>query len=89
MYSRRVFMGFAWTHTTYAVWKDIIFNFEWKRDLDYFLSHMDGAKRLLAIEAYKYHGEKEFVEVRASSSGANKYRKKKVQAWYDNKRNNI
>lgn len=79
---------FAWSHTTYAEWEGIIFNFEWKRDLDYFLNHAHGARRISAKEAwYKWNDtRREFIRVPASCAlGSNQYRKKEVQRWYDNK----
>ena len=84
-------MGFAWSHTTYAEWHDIIFNFEYKRDLSYFLEHSD-AKRISAVDAWnKYHGtDREFIRVYASDAlGANKDRKQRIKSWYENKRNRI
>ena len=39
-------MSFAWGHTTYALWHGMVFNFENKWDLDYFLAHADGAVRI-------------------------------------------
>lgn len=78
-------MGFAWSHTTYAVWRGIIFNFEDKWDLDYFLAHAEESKRLSAVDAWK--SKKDFVRIFSSRSlGANKYRKQQVKEWkYDNK----
>ena len=83
-------MGFAWSHTTYAEWRGIIFNFEWKRDLEYFLAHARGSKRISAVEAWNiYHVTRiDFVRVYCSCSlGANEHRKRKVQKWYENRRN--
>lgn len=85
-------MGFAWSHTTYAEWKGIIFNFEWKRDLDYFLSHNKEARRISSVEAWSkiHETHKEFIRIKCSDAlGANSYRKKEVRRWYANKRNTI
>lgn len=85
-------MGFAWSHTTYAKWHGMIFNFEWKRDLDYFLTHAEGAVRIFAVEAYAeaLKNNVEFIRVEASCrSGSNSSRKKEVAQWYDNQRNNL
>lgn len=85
-------MGFAWSHTTYAEWQGIVFNFEYKRDLDYFLAHAKNSKRISAVEAWnKYHETRQdFVRVFASDTlGSNEYRKKEVKSWYENKRHNI
>jgi len=81
-------MSFAWSHTTYAIWHNMIFNFEWKTDLKYFLAHADGAKRICAKDAWDmYHNtDRKFIRVYASSAlGKNSYRKKRVKNWYDNK----
>lgn len=81
---------FAWSHTTYALWHDIIFNFEWKWDLDYFLAHAEGAKRIFAVDAYnrRFSEGKQFVRVEASCRhrGA---REKEVRSWHDNQRSSI
>ena len=82
-------MGFAWSHTTYAEWNGIIFNFEWKRDLDYFLDNAEGAKRVSAVEAWdKIHGtNKDFIRVRASSClGSNSERRQRINMWYQAKK---
>lgn len=81
-------MGFAWSHTTYAKWHNIIFNFEYKRDLNYFLAHADGSERISAVDAWnEYHNTKnEFVRVYASNAlGSNQERKKRVKDWYENR----
>lgn len=57
-------MSFAMSHTTYAKWHGIIFNFEWKWDLDYFLAHAEGSKRIRAVEAYA--SDQDIVKVEAS-----------------------
>ena len=85
-------MGFVWSHTTYARWHGLIFNFEWKRDLDYFLVHADGAVRIRAVEAYTeaFNNDVEFVKVAASCrAGSNKERRERINDWYVDKRNSI
>lgn len=84
-------MAFAWSHTTYAVWHDIIFNFEWKWDLDYFLAHAKDAKRIYAVEAYNrlFSEGKEFIKVEASCRNRHSDREKRVRSWHDNQRNHI
>lgn len=80
---------FAWSHTTYARWHGMIFNFEWKRDLDYFLAHAKDAVRIYAVEAYTemFKNNADIIKVEASCRlGSNSSRKKSVQVWYDNKR---
>lgn len=73
-------MGFAWSHTTYAVWHDMIFNFEDKWDLDYFLAQADGSKRLSAMDAWKTH--KDFIRIYSSRClGANRERHKTIKEW--------
>lgn len=73
-------MGFAWSHTTYALWNGIIFNFEDKWDLDYFLAHAEGSCKLSANEAWKT--KKDFVKVFSSRSlGSNKDRANKVKEF--------
>lgn len=79
-------MAFAWSHTTYAEWHDIIFNFEWKRDLNYFLAHAKDAKRISAVDAWnKYHGTgREFVRVYCSDvPGRNRFRRFSIKKWYE------
>ena len=78
---------FAWSHTTYAVWKGIIFNFEWQRDLKYFLAHANGAKRITAVDALRTYNKLKMnggiVRVCASCSiGANSYRKHIIDKWW-------
>lgn len=80
-------MAFAWSHTTYARWHGMIFNFEWKRDLDYFLTHAEGSKRIFAVEAYAemLNNNVEPIKIEASCKcGGNSSRKKEVKDWYDN-----
>lgn len=78
-------MGFAWSHTTYALWHELIFNFEDKWDLDYFLAHAEGSKRIFAVDAWKI--KKDFIRVFSSRSlGANKERQQRIKRWkHDNK----
>lgn len=80
-------MAFAWGHTTYAVWHDMIFNFEWKWDLDYFLAHAKGARRIRAIEAYA--SDKPFIKIEASCRRRHSEREKEVRRWHDNQRDNV
>ena len=82
-------MGFAWSHTTYAKWHGIIFNFEWKRDLEYFLVHAEESERIYAVEAYTemFKHNAEFVKIEASCrQGSNENRKKEIKAWYANRK---
>ena len=77
---------FAWSHTTYARWHGMIFNFEWKRDLDYFLAHAKDAVRIYAVEAYAemFNNNVEFVKVEASCRfGSDNDRRKRVNQWYN------
>lgn len=75
-------MGFAWGHTTYAEWHGIVFNFEDKWDLDYFLYHAYGAKRISSKEAYNDYDCRHHIKVFSSRSlGANNYRKRTIRAW--------
>ncbi len=75
-------MGFAWSHTTYAYWHGIIFNFEDKWDLDYFLAHADGSKRISSMEAWK--SGKDFIRVFSSRClGRNDDRRKRIKEWKD------
>ena len=82
-------MGFAWGHTTYAQWHGIIFNFEDKWDLDYFLAHADGAKRISAVDAWDSH--KDFIRVFSSRClGRNDDRRKRIKEWKnENKRHAV
>ena len=84
-------MSFAWGHTTYALWHGIIFNFEWKWDLDYFLAHAKDAKRILAVDAYnrRLSEGQDFVKVEASCRHRHSEREKEVRRWHDNQRNGI
>lgn len=78
-------MGFAWSHTTYAVWNGIVFNFEDKWDLDYFIAHADGSKRVSAVDAWGMN--KDFVKVFSSRClGRNEQRAKKIKEWHCNDR---
>lgn len=73
-------MGFAWSHTTYACYKDMIFNFEDKRDLDYFLAHAEDSRRISAIDAWK--SNKNFIRIYSSRClGANRERSKRIREW--------
>lgn len=73
-------MGFAWSHTTYAKYKDMIFNFEDKWDLDYFLAHVEGSKRISAVEAWK--SGKNFIRIYSSRFlGANRDRQQRIRRW--------
>jgi len=72
---------FAWSHTTYAYWHGIVFNFEDKWDLDYFLAHSN-AKRVTSKWAYDHYHEFPFIQVPSSRTlGANKSRKQTIKAW--------
>ena len=85
-------MAFAWSHTTYARWNGMIFNFEWKRDLDYFLAHAEGSKRICAFEAYAevHNNDIEFIKVEASCRcGGNSSRKNEVNSWYANRKHSV
>ena len=82
------FNMFAWSRTTYAKWHNIIFNFEWKRDLDYFLAHAEGSERISAVDAWKT--EQDFVRVYAScTTGSSRDRKERIKKWYEDKRHNV
>lgn len=80
-------MGFAWGHTTYALWKGMIFNFEDKWDLDYFLAHADGAVRVSCVEAYDMVDCRQFIKVFSSRClGRNADRARRVKEWKKNVR---
>ena len=75
-------MGFAWSHTTYAYYKGLIFNFEDKWDLDYFLAHAEGSKRISAVEAWE--AKQNFIRIYSSRSlGASDHRRRRVKEWHD------
>ena len=72
------------SRTHYALWHDIVFNFEYVRDRDYFVANSKGAKILSAHDAYK-RGISNAVRVNASCRlSADKERKKRIDTWYDN-----
>lgn len=74
------------SRTHYAMWNNILFNFEYVRDCDYFVAHLKDAKRLTAKEAYEHDGFLNRVKVYASDRlGANQERKKRIKKWYENK----
>lgn len=74
-------MGFAWSHTTYAMWHGMIFNFEDKWDLDYFLAHAEDSVRISSVNAWKYDN-KNFIRVFSSRClGANRERHKTIKEW--------
>ena len=76
---------FAWSHTTYAQLNEIIFNFEDKWDLDYFLAHSD-AKRISAKDAWE--SKKDLIRVYSSRRlGGNTDRMKRIKNWKNEKRN--
>ena len=76
---------FAWSHTTYAIWHGIVFNFEWKRDLDYFLAHAVGSERVFSSKVYKDYDWSKIIKVEASCSKKDS-RYKEVMNWYVNQR---
>ena len=70
----------------YAKWKDIIFEFAYKRDRDYFIDNSD-AEYISSLDAYKQYPKDGFVQVYPSCMiGANPDRKKRIKEWYENKR---
>ena len=82
-------MGFVWSHTTYAEYNGRIYNFEWKRDLNYFLDHAKGSKRISAVDAWNnYHNTgRDFIRVYCSDAlGANPERKRRIKKWYEDQR---
>ena len=80
---------FAWSRTTYAFWHGIVFNFEHKQDRDYFIDHSD-AEPISAKEVYDMdYKTRRLIQVPASVTlGANKYRKKVIKDWHENKGEN-
>ena len=75
-------MSFAWGHTTYALWHGMVFHFEDKWDLDYFLAHADGAVRISFNEAYDNFDCRRFIKIFSSRAlGRNKHRANKVKEW--------
>ena len=74
------------SRTWYAILNGTIFNFEDKRDRDYFIAH-GNAEVISAKEVYDMHGFTNCIRVNSSRSlGANRYRKSEIQRWYyDNK----
>lgn len=81
---------FAWSHTTYAIWHGIIFNFEHRQDRDYFIDHSE-AKVISAKEVYDMNYKtRKLIQVPASVCiGTNQGRKKRVKDWYANKRSRV
>lgn len=82
-------MGFAWSHTTYALWHGMVFNFEDKWDLDYFLAHAEGSKRISSnfayMYVYDYKHQLDFIRVFSSRSlGADKDRQRRIKEWKKN-----
>ena len=72
---------FAWSHTTYAYWKGLLFHFEDKLDLDYFLAHAEGSERISAKRAYDNYN-RGFIRVFSSRRyGANKDRQQRIKRW--------
>lgn len=69
------------SRTWYAIWHGIIFNFEYKKDRDYFIVH-GNAEILSAKEVYNMRGFTNCIKVNCSSSlGSNEYRKSEIKKW--------
>ena len=76
------------SRTFYAVWRGIVFEFEAKRDRDYFIAH--GARYISAYDVYRLFHCHDCVRVESSCKlGANAERKRRIKNWYENKRHNI
>lgn len=74
------------SRTWYAEWHDIVFNFEWKRDRDYFLEHAENAKMISASDVYKNNKMSNSIRIYCSDiSYRNKDRRERIKKWYDNK----
>lgn len=78
-------MGFAWSRTTYAKWNGVIFNFEQSMDRDYFVAHMNNARKMSAKDAWDTG--KDFIKIYASQNiGGNKLRKRNIRVWKKERR---
>ena len=76
------------SRTYYAEYHGIIFNFEYKRDRDYFVAHAKDAKIIAAKEAYDKNKLKFLGRIKVECSnriGANPDRKRRIKEWYENK----
>lgn len=72
------------SRTFYAKWKDIYFQFEYRRDRDYFVAHMEDAEILPAAEYYKIKGSSlHCIRVHASCCIRSRVdRHKRVEKWF-------
>ena len=78
------------SRTFYAEWHGMLFNFEYKRDRDYFVAHSIDAKIVSAVNAYDKHKPSNKIMVRAFDAlGANKDRKIRVKNWHGDKQRSI
>lgn len=73
------------SRTHYALWHDIVFNFEYVRDRNYFIAHSKDAKILSAHDAYKREVSNAIRVDASCKLGANKKRKQRINNWYVNK----
>ena len=72
------------SRTFYAIWGSLMFNFESKRDRDYFVAHAEGSRIMPSCEYYKIQGSSlHAIKVPASYRlGADKDRKHRINRWY-------
>ena len=78
------------SRTYYAIWHDMIFNFEYIRDRNYFVDKAKDAKIISAYDAYKSHKMLNRICITASDSlGANEERKERIKSWYENNKRRI
>ena len=73
------------SRTFYAMLGNLMFNFESKRDRDYFVAHAKGSRIMSASEYYKIKGSSlHIIKVPASERlGADKDRKRRINRWYN------
>lgn len=74
------------SRTFYAIWHGIIFNFEYKRDKDYFIAHIKGAHHISAYDAYKSGKLSKSIRVTSSTIDRKTGRRERIKEWYENKR---
>ena len=72
------------SRTFYAMWNGMYFNFEYRRDRDYFVAHAEGAEKLAAADYYKIKGSSlHCIKVYASCCIGSKHdRHKRVEEWF-------
>lgn len=76
------------SRTFYALWHGIIFNFEARKDRDYFIDHSNGEAITITAKA-AYDSGKMLKRVRIYASdrlGSNEDRKERIEKWYEDRR---